>query len=93
MKPSKSTSVLLVALILTNAAWAYASLNSGVGQTHMSDQLRHREDLADLLASFVLELPRDGGSQAAFQFLRSRYPNAVVKLDRGACPRRSMLLS
>ena len=81
MKVSKGTLILLVVLVLTNVAWAYASLNRGVTLTHQSDELAGREKLSELLASLVTELPRQGAVQEVYRFLQSRYPNEVVKLD------------
>lgn len=84
MKVSKGTLVLLIALVLTNVAWAYASLNRGVTLAYQSDELAGREKLSELLASLVTELPRQGTVQEVYRFLQSRYPNEVVKLDGDA---------
>jgi predicted RNase H-like HicB family nuclease len=81
MKVSKGTLVLLSFLVLTNVAWAYASLDRGVTLAHQSDELAMREKLSELLASLVTELPRQGAVQEVRRFLQSRYPDEVVKLD------------
>lgn len=73
--------LLGVALVITNAAWAYAALNKGVTLDHQADELSRRERTATLLASLVLELPRDAGLEQAASFLRPRYPTDVVKVE------------
>lgn len=81
MRPSQWVGVLGFALVLTNAAWAYVSLNRGVAMDHQSDELVRRGRTTALLASLVLELPREASLEEAARFLRSRYPEDMVKVE------------
>jgi hypothetical protein len=72
---------LTVALVGTNLAWAYNAVNRGVTVQHGSEQLEHQQTVNELLGTLVVDLPRDRGAAPTLDYLRSRYPNRVVKRE------------
>jgi hypothetical protein len=81
MTSSRWVVLLLVALIVTNAIWAYLALDSGVTVAHQSDQIGYQQSTTDLLASLVKELPRNASKNDVYRFLQARYPDKIVKLQ------------
>lgn len=81
MTSSRWIALLLVALIVTNAVWAYLALDSGVTVAHQSDQIGYQKSTTDLLTSLVSELPRNASKNEVYRFLQARYPDKIVKLQ------------
>lgn len=73
--------LLVTLLVVTNAAWVFATLSRGLASTQQADELGRRERMAHMLYLLLVELPRDANQQAAYRFLLSRFPGEVIKLE------------
>ena len=72
--------VLLILLIGSNGWWFYRSIDQGITVAHQSDELGHRRHTMDLLASLVMNLPRDRSQEETLRLLRDKYPEEIVKV-------------
>lgn len=76
----KMTIWLLAALlIVTNAAWAYVSLDRAVTRQHQSEEVERKERVSKLLTALLVELPRNATRAETFRLLEQRHPELVVK--------------
>ena len=92
MAASRWVAILAIALVVTNAFWAYNALDSGVTLTHQSDQIGHDERTVELLASLMTDLPRGATRDDAYRFLQARYADRIVKIRADTIEVDSVLL-
>ena len=71
---------LASALVLTNAFWLYRGVDGSVTIDHQASEVKRQRERVDLLRALLVDYPRDLDAAPAYDQLRARYPDRVVKL-------------
>ena len=72
---------LAAALLLTNGAWLYWAIDSSVTIDHHATEVKRQKARVDLLRALLVDYPREVDAATAYQRLRERYPDQLVKVS------------